>query len=147
MPYYYKSEKEAAYWALKLLEEKLPTSPKSAVESPEWGTIIFRWSDPEGGYKYSFQQPLYKAVTKDGLWQPLGAIPSFAKAWAYAHTHPNNTYFSNIDLETARGERGLVKERTVMYMVNRIGAYWYDGRTEYLAPSARHGLLWGTYPK
>lgn len=147
MGYYYKSEKQAAYNALKALELKLPATPKSAAESPEWGTIIFRWPDAvEGGYKYSFQEP-YEAVTPDGMWQPLRATPSYAKPWAYAHTHPNDLYFSNVDTETARGVRGLVKERTVMYMVNRVGAYWYDGRTEYLAPNARHGLLWGSFPK
>jgi hypothetical protein len=148
MSYYYKSEKEAAYWALKLLEEKLPATPMSAVESPEWGTIIFRWPDgEEGGYKYSFQEPLYKAIRRDGLWDPLGRIPDYAQASAYAHTHPNNSFYSTTDTATARGEGGLVKEPTVMYMVNRTGAYWYDGRTEYLAPSARYGVLWGAFPK
>ncbi|MPZ58988.1 MAG: hypothetical protein GEU91_21375 [Rhizobiales bacterium] len=146
--HYYKSEKEAAYFALKMLESKLPAIPKSAVDSPEWGTTIFRWKDVEGGYKYAFQEP-YQAMAKDGLWEPLGRIPSFpeVEVRAYAHTHPNNTYFSNIDLETARGERGLVKEKTVMYMVNKTGAYWYDGRTEELQPAGRHGLMWGEFPK
>jgi hypothetical protein len=144
--YYYKSEKEAAYWLLKLLETKLPAIPKSAVESPEWGATIFRWADVEGGYKYAFQEP-YQAIARDGLWEPLGRLPSFAEDWAHGHSHPNNTYFSNIDLETARGERGLVKKKTVMYMVNKTGAYWYDGRTEELSPGARHGVLWGEFPK
>lgn len=39
---YYKSEKEAAYFALRQLELKLPAILKSASESPEWGTMIFR---------------------------------------------------------------------------------------------------------
>lgn len=141
---YYKSEKEAAYWALKFLEAKLPASPTRAAESHEWGTTIYRWPDPDGGYKYSFL-PITQAFTPDGFWQPTGKLPSGAQACAYAHTHPNDAYFSTIDTETARGERGLVKEPTVMYMVNRIGAYWYDGRTENL--EARHGLLWGSFPK
>lgn len=141
----YKSEKEAAYWALKALESKLPATPTSATISPEWGTTIVRSNDPAGGYFYSFLQPT-KAFTSDGLWAPSGAIPAGAKAWAYAHTHPNNTFFSTIDTQQARGERGLVKEKTVIYMVNKKGAYWYDGRTEYLAPNARYGKFWGDYP-
>ena len=44
--YYYKSEKEAAFHALKMLESKLPAIPKSAVESPEWGTKQFSRSWP-----------------------------------------------------------------------------------------------------
>lgn len=142
MAYYYKSEKEAAYWALKALEAKLPAQPMSAVQSPEWGTIIFRWPDTMGGHKYSFQDPVYKAITADGLWQPLGVVPAYSQACAYAHTHPNNLYFSTFDTQTARGERGLVKEKTVMYMVNKKGYFWYDGRTEGLPPNARHGTLW-----
>jgi hypothetical protein len=82
-----------------------------------------------------------------GFGSRWGRLPSFAEEAAHAHTHPNNTYFSNIDLETARGERGLVKKKTVMYMVNKTGAYWYDGRTEELSPGARHGVLWGEFPK
>lgn len=142
MSYYYKSEKEAAYYALKSLEATLPSTPKSAKESPEWGTTIFRWPDEiDGGYKYAFQS-IYQAVTPDGFWQPLGKLPPATVAIAYAHTHPNNLSFSNIDTQTARGERGLIKEKTVMYMVNRSGGYWYDGRTEFLSPEARYGTLW-----
>ena len=139
--YYYKSEKMAAYWALRDLEAKLPSQPKSAAESPEWGTIIFRWPDSEeGGYKYSYQWPLYDAIDPDGLWRPLGKIPSYAEECAFCHTHPNNSFFSNIDTNTA------TTQRTVMYMVNKRGAYWFNGRTEGLSKSARYGLLWGAYP-
>jgi hypothetical protein len=141
MTFYYKSEKHAAFVALQHLEGTLPDTPKGAAESPEWGTTIFRWPDEEeGGYKYSFQ-PIYRAIAKDGLWEPLGRIPDLTEACAYAHTHPNNTSFSNIDTQTARGERGLVKERTVMYMVNLRGMYWYDGRPD-LPPAARYGVMW-----
>ena len=41
--YYYKSEKQATFWALKALDERLPATPKSAVEHPEWGLLSSRW--------------------------------------------------------------------------------------------------------
>ena len=141
MRYYYKSEKMAAYWALKNLADTLPETPKSARESPEWGTIVFRWEDlEEGGYCYAYQWPLYASPDPDGLWRPLGRVPAGTEEWAYCHTHPNDTFFSTIDTATAE------REKTVMYMVCRSGAYWFDGKTEGLSRSARFGILWGTYP-
>jgi hypothetical protein len=133
--YYYKSEREAAFYALKQLRTMLPLVATSARQFPEWGTTIFRWKDRDGGgYKYGFQEP-YEAITKDGFWQPLGKLPTGTEEWAHAHTHPNNRFFSTIDTATAK------REKTVMYMVNQTGAFWFDGRTEGLEHKDRFGVI------
>lgn len=131
-----------ASFACKLLYEKL--TPEPIGSGAEWGTTIFRWQE-DSGHRYSFQTPVYKGLGVDS-WKPLGLIPKFTEEWAHCHTHPNGTYFSTVDIETALGERGLVRKKTVMYLVNHYGAYWFDGRTEFLTREQRKGKLWGEYP-
>lgn len=155
--YYWKSELHCAMFALRELERKLP-KPASAWDSgssddtvPEWGTVIFCWesrdtADP--GTKYSYQ-PIYTNKEKSN-WQPVGIVPAFTKMCAACHTHPNNSFFSTTDTETARGESGTGDKALNMYMVNRTGAYRYFGQPEWLAESMtrnqRYLKLWGQWP-
>ncbi|GEM_PF-3074145 len=141
------NEEDAGFWALINLERALPPEPMETSEWYEAGTQIYRWKDEKGTFQYDFQWPLYSNHDKDGHWQPAGKVPIGAEIVAACHTHPNNGFFSNIDTATARGERGLVKQKIVMYMVNRIGAYSYDGKTANLSETARYHLLWGKYPE
>lgn len=136
----YKSEKYAACYALLSLEQTLPSEPR---DDKEWGVTIYRWSDPEGGYFYDFQWPPYTYPGQNG-WLPAGRIPKGAEEVAYCHTHPNNTYFSTNDTKLARGELPIIviSMKCTVYMVNQTGAYWYDGRTEFLEESQRKGTLW-----
>jgi len=138
---YYRSEKEAAYFALQELKAYLPATPDN--NGTEWGTIIYRFDDPEGGYWYSYQA-VYKG--KSAEWEPRGSVPGGAVERAYCHTHPNDAPFSKQDVDTALGETH-VYPRCTMYMVTQSGAYWYDGRIEdKFFPrnsSVRYGTLWG----
>ena len=133
--YCWRSERHCAYYALRELELKLG-------ENREYGTTIFRWPDPEGGYRYSFQKPVYAGTGSE--WKPLGKVPWGTTEWAHCHTHPNGSYFSKQDTKWARGEGGLTGEKFTIYMVNRSGGYWYDGRTEFLAHEDRFGVLFTT---
>ena len=93
---YYRSEKECAYFALRELEKYLPSTPDN--EGTEWGTIIYRYDDPEGGYWYSFLNPT-KGKTRE--WEPTLLAPSGSTERAYCHTHPNNKGFSKSKDNTA----------------------------------------------
>ncbi|HQU84858.1 MAG TPA: hypothetical protein PKY59_17095 [Pyrinomonadaceae bacterium] len=138
---FYRSEKEAAYFALQQLSAYLPETPD--YNSVEWGTIIYRFDDPKGGYWYSYQE-FYKGDSAE--WEPRGRVPNGAVERAYCHTHPNDAPFSNKDVDTASGKTHVYPPCT-MYMVTQSGAYWYDGRTEpKLFPRnspIRYGTMWG----
>jgi len=149
--YYWKSELMCATFALRELERKLPGDFGNPGTMPEWGTTIFRWEsdDPvDPGWKYSYQ-PIYTNNDSDH-WRPVGRVPSFSREWAVCHTHPNDGFFSNVDLETARGERGLVKMKLNMYMVNKVGAYRYQTIPEdvvkYMSRNDQFMKLWGHWP-
>ncbi len=138
---YYRSEKEAAYFALRELEKYLPsTSDNNGVE---WGTIIYRYDDPQGGYWYSFQNPS-KGSKRE--WEPSELVPNGSVEAAYCHTHPNDAPFSNVDIDTALGKT-FPYPRNTMYMVTQSGAYWYDGKLEDKmfgrSSHVRYGTMWG----
>lgn len=96
---YWSSELHCAYFALRVLEKKLD-------DSEEWGTTIFRWPDLLGGWRYSFQRPVY--IGNNGrFWRPLGRIPKGTHIWAHCHSHPVGGYFSKQDTSWARGEHGI----------------------------------------
>lgn len=138
---YYRSEKECAYFALRELERYLPPTPDN--DGVEWGTIIYRYDDPEGGYWYSFLNP-----TKGRLreWEPTGLVPKAATERAYCHTHPNDRGFSTVDIDTALGQT-FPYPRCTMYMVTQSGAYWYEGKYEDKmfgrSSHVRYGTMWG----
>ena len=139
----FKSEKEAAYWALANLEQNLPAEPANGIE---WGMIIYRSPDPEGGYFYDFQWPPY-SIGQQNEWEPKGKVPNGAEEVGYCHTHPNDAPFSRTDKQTAIGQRGLDRARKIMYMVTQSWAFWYDERDENISAKARLGIFWGTYPE
>jgi len=139
---YYKSEKEAAYFALRELEKHLPATPDN--EGVEWGTIIFRYDDAVGGgYWYSFQNPS-KGHKRE--WEPTEPAPNGSVEHAFCHTHPNNAGFSDVDVNTALGKT-FPFPRCTMYMVTQSGAYWYDGTFEDKMfgrnSHVRYGTMWG----
>ncbi len=138
---FYSSEKEAAYFALRELKRFLPETPDN--KGTEWGSIIYRYNDPEGGYRYSFQIP---TTGMSAEWQPTGKTPAGAIECAYCHTHPNDKPFSKVDIDTALGKR-FPYPKTRMYMVTQSGAYWYDGKLDEKlwsrSSSARYGTMWG----
>ncbi|TYC48695.1 hypothetical protein FMN50_26965 [Rhodobacterales bacterium] len=146
MNYYWTSEKRCAYYALKELVLKLPDRPDAAATTPEYGTTIFRWEVPgsHDPIRYSFQKPVYKGTKNH--WRPLGKVPSGTEEWAHCHTHPNDGFFSKDDTEWALGNTGFLKIPFVIYMVNRKGAYWFDGRSGFQSKNQRYGLFWGAYP-
>lgn len=138
---YYRSEKEAAYFALRRLESFLPPAPES--KGIEWGMAILRCEDANGGYWYTFQEPTKGTAAE---WQPTGVVPKGWKEYAYCHTHPNDAPFSSTDIDTALGKKSPYP-RCTMYMVTQSGAYWYDGKFEdqMFARNAqvRYGKFWG----
>ena len=138
------TQRTAAYWALINLQQFLPATPQ---DGKEWGMMVFRGEDPEGGYYYDFQWPPYKGQTEN-YWQPTVPVPDGTKQVAYCHSHPNNKWFSKTDVLVAKGEIGglFVRQKTVFYMVNHSGGYWYDGVTKYLLDDQRSGILWGLHP-
>ncbi|MEL6522650.1 MAG: hypothetical protein AAFQ66_16910 [Pseudomonadota bacterium] len=136
---YWNSERQCAYFALKDLAKKLPHTDANADEHTEWGTIIFRWSgEHRVGNRYGYT-PLSKSKTAN-RWDPDKCsvqVPSWAERWAYCHSHPDGGYFSTWDTAVARGEQGgFFPMKCTMYMVNKKGAYWYDGR---LGATVYHG--------
>ena len=137
----FSSRHSAAYWALMSLVSFLPPTPQDGTE---WGMMIYRGEDSEGGYYYDFQWPPYKG-REPNYWQPTVDVPAGTHRVAYCHTHPNNKWFSDVDAQVARGEKAglFIKEKTVSYMVNHSGAYWYDGITKNLHNKDRDGIFWG----
>lgn len=145
--YYWKSEKMCALYACAALEDKLPGPGQDPDKVKEFGTTIFRWPDEEeGGYRYSYQNPVYDGSSH--RWQPLGVVPAGTEEWAYCHTHPNGTFFSTFDTQIALGEKplGVITMRCTVYLVTVDGAFWFDGRTELAQKKDRFGKLWGKYP-
>jgi Domain of unknown function (DUF4329) len=138
---FYRSEKEAAYFALRELENYLPTTPDN--KGTEWGTIIFRYDDPEGGYWYSYQNPSKGGAAE---WEPRATAPKGSVEYAFCHTHPNDAPFSKKDVDTALGKT-FPHPRCTMYMVTQSGAYWYDGKFEDKMfgrdSHIRYGTMWG----
>jgi hypothetical protein len=147
-----RSEKEAAFKLCSRLTGYLPKQPEK--KGTEYGAQIFRWKDDKS-WKYSFM-PITPGRGA-GLWEPTGRLPEFAEVVGYAHTHPNNSPHSPEDRETAIAKRGiwggLDKMMQIVYVVNRNGAFWYDGRPEpggkdqkkpWLTGDARYGALWGS---
>ena len=147
-----RSEKEAAFKLCSLLTGHLPKTP--TAKGTEYGAQIFRWRDKES-WMYSFMPP--RPGPGAGHWAPTGRLPAFAEVVGYAHTHPNNSPHSPEDRQTAIGKRGIMggldKMLQIVYVVNRNGAFWYDGRPEpggkdqtkpWLQGDARYGALWGS---
>lgn len=142
---YWNSERHCAYFALKELAQKLPHIDAEAGKT-EWGTVIFRWV-PSGEESPRYGYVPIAPSKEANHWNPDTAnvpVPNGTEPWSVAHSHPNDTYFSNHDIEIARGERGSLafKKRCTIYMVNKSGAYWADGRTgEIIDASANPRLV------
>jgi len=141
---HYRSEKETAYFALRELEGHLPETPTGKAD--EWGMLIFRQSDPEGGYLYTYQSPYKSGLTRE--WRPKGRAPNGWEAVSFCHTHPNIKGFSKTDIDNAWGLSMAFPGEKCIYMINKAGAYWYDGGIEHsLYPrksTLRYGTYWGT---
>jgi hypothetical protein len=139
---FYESEREAALWALRELQQYVPK--KIDQNGIEWGTMIHRGTDPEGGYVYRFLTPEKGLVCEYVPANP----PSWSSNWrdcAIVHTHPNDSGFSENDKTIA------IARQVTIYMVTHSGAYFYQGKIEYACygrdSHVRFGTLWGDpYP-
>lgn len=139
---FYKSEKEAAYFALRELERYVPAEWTDG--GIEWGTVIYRAVDSAGGYRYTFINPEEGKVRE---YEPPPP-PLSTSGWteiAIVHTHPNDTGFSGNDKTIT------LFRKCTMYMVTQSGAYWYEGKADFDGYGrnslARFGTMWGDqYP-
>ncbi len=138
---YYPAEKMVAYQLCTLLTGLLPK--EGSADSTEYGAEMFRWQDQSaGGWKYAFA-PITPGKG-EGEWEPVGKLPEFElEQVGFAHTHPNNSPHSTIDRLNALGKHGFIKQRKIVYVVNRSGAFWFDGRSDLLGGDDRYGALWG----
>ncbi len=139
---HYRSEREAAYYALQELKSYVPKEWDD--NGTEWGTVIYRCDAPDGGYWYTFIIPAM-GTTREYVVPPPPPTSSGWREVAVAHTHPNDTGFSGGDIKNA-----LFSQYT-WYMVTQSGAYWYLG--EFAAKDVgtnsheRYGTMWGQpYP-
>jgi hypothetical protein len=140
----FRSVIEAAGSALRELEKKLPET--ATDNASEWGTLIVRADDPNGGYNYYYHPITESSGVRE--WKATLRAPNGSIEWAICHTHPNDTGFSSGDKDIAQGKKFFSKMK--IFMVTFSGAYWYDGtygeeigRNSHL----RFGTLWGdTYP-
>jgi hypothetical protein len=134
----------AALSALRDLEAKLP--PQSDDNEKEWGTVIYRVPFSDGSWGYCYQVPYQSNTVRH--WSPAGEHmygEYGSEPVGYCHTHPNLTGFSSDD--TAFVDVGPNKSGSVAYMVNREGAYSYDGRNPEIPKPSRFRLLWGKWWK
>jgi len=139
---HYRSEKEAAYWALRAMEKHVPAIWDD--DGMEYGTMIYRIEDPWSGYWYTFSTP---EPGKTRLYEPPPP-PGSSTGWteaALVHTHPNDTGISDGDIKIA------IWNKYTVYMVTQSGAYWYEGKPEYekygKKSHVRYGTMWGQpYP-
>ncbi len=139
---WYPAEKLVAYRLCILLAGHLPEDGSS--DGTEYGAEMFRWpNEEEGGWKYAFAPITPGKGT--GEWEPTGKLPSISglEVVGFSHTHPNNSPHSTIDKANALGKYGFFKKAKIAYVVNRNGAFWFDGRNDLLHGDARYGALWG----
>lgn len=138
---YYRTLMEAGYAAMFTLSNYIETCKPTMTE---YGMEIFRW-DSSYGSLYGFPIPYPYGQSKH--WKASGLRPDGgAVAAAHCHLHPNNSYFSPDDINTAEGSNLMI------FMVSERGAYWYDARIDpitkkQLPKDARPGKFWGTYNK